>query len=288
VFPAYEAAINGYLQRFNAGYHLDNVTATNTRGGPACNYNVVINNTAVNVGGGDPQAGDHSFKNVLSAGDRNTLAIAFFLASIELDPNKANRIVVIDDPVSSLDENRSLTTVQEVRRLVNQVNQVVILSHSKPFLCRVWEGAPPNLRAALQVVRQGADSTIDTWDVNNDSITENDRRHEVLRDYLANGGQNEREVAVSIRPCLEAFFRVAYPTVFPPGTLLGPFRGICNQRVGTPQEILCQDDINELQDIVDYANLFHHDTNPAWQTEVINATQLEGFVRRALQFARRP
>jgi wobble nucleotide-excising tRNase len=288
LFPTYTAAINRYLQRFNAGYNLDSVAAVNTRGGPACSYNVVVNNTAVAVDGANPQVGTPSFKNVLSAGDRNTLAVAFFLASIELDLNRANRVVVIDDPVSSLDEHRSLTTVQEVRRLLKQVSQVVILSHSKPFLCRVWESITPPQKAALQVVRQAAASTIDAWDVNADSITENDRRHEALRDYLANGGQNEREIAAAIRPCLEAFFRVAYPEHYPPGTLLGPFRGLCGQRVGTPQEILSQADIYELRDIVDYANLFHHDTNPAWETEVINSTQLEGFVRRALEFAKRP
>jgi wobble nucleotide-excising tRNase len=288
VFPAYEAAINRYLQRFNAGYHLDSVQAMNTRGGPTCSYSVVVNNTPVAVGGGVPQPGDHSFRNVLSAGDRSTLAVAFFLASIELDANQANRIVVIDDPVSSLDEHRSLTTVQEVRRLVNQVCQVVILSHSKPFLCRVWDSATPAQKAALQVVRQGTASTIATWDINADSETENDRRHEALREYLTNGGQNEREIAAAIRPCVEAFFRVAYPEHFPPGMLLGPFREICSQRAGTPQEVLSQADIYELRDIVDYGNLFHHDTNPAWEIEVINSTQLEGFGRRVLAFAKRP
>ena len=270
------------------GYHLGSVQATNTRVGPACSYNVIVNNIAVSVGGGNPQPGDHSFKNVLSAGDRNTLAVAFFFASIELDPNRANRVVVIDDPISSLDEHRSLTTVQEVRRLLNQVGQVMILSHSKPFLCRVWESASSTQRAALQVVRQGTVSTMVPWDVNSDSVTENDRRHEALRNYLTNGGLNEREIAVAIRPCLEAFFRVAYPAHFPPETLLGSFRRTCNLQVGTPQEILSQPDIDELRDIVDYANLFHHDTNPAWETEVINSAQLEGFVRRALAFAKRP
>jgi wobble nucleotide-excising tRNase len=288
VFPAYEAAINRYLRRFNAGYHLASVQPVNTRGGPACTYNVVVNNTPVAVAGNNPQPGDHSFKNVLSAGDRNTLAVAFFLASIELDPNRASRVAVIDDPVSSLDEHRSLTTVQEVRRLLTQVAQVVVLSHSKPFLCRTWESVTAAQKAALQVVRQETGSTITAWDVNADSVTENDRRHETLREYLATGGQNEREVAMSIRPCLEAFFRVAYPEHFPAGTLLGPFRGICAQRVGTPQQILSQGDIDELRDIVDYGNLFHHDTNAAWEREVINSTLLEGFVRRTLAFAKRP
>lgn len=288
VFPAYEAAINRYLQRFNAGYHLASVQPVNTRGGPACTYSVVVNNTPVAVAGGNPQPGDHSFKNVLSAGDRNTLAVAFYLTSIELDPHRASRVAVIDDPVSSLDEHRSLTTVQEVRRLLTQVAQVIILSHSKPFLCWIWESVTAAQKAALQVVRQGNGSTITAWDVNADSETENDRRHETMREYLATGGPNEREVATAIRPCLEAFLRVAYPEHYPPGTLLGTFRRKCAQRVVTPQKILSIEDIDELRDIVDYGNLFHHDTNPAWATEVINSTQLEGFVRRTLAFAKRP
>ncbi len=288
VFPNYQAAINRHLVRFNAGFHLDSVTAANTRFGSTCTYDVVINNMAVAVAGGNPQAGDHSFKNTLSAGDRNALALAFFFASIELDPNRANKTVVIDDPVSSLDEHRSLTTVQEVRRLSTRVAQVVVLSHSKPFLCRIWEGADPATRVALHVVRDGNGSTIEAWNVARDSVTEHDRRHSVLRDYLLNAGANEREIACSVRPHLEAFFRVACPEHFPPGTLLGPFRGLCDQRVNTPQQILNTQDIHELRDIVEYANRFHHDTNPAWEAEAVNAVELTGFVTRVLTFVKRP
>jgi hypothetical protein len=38
---------------------------------------------------------------------------------------------------------------------------------------------------------------------------------------------------------------------------------------------------------VEYANGFHHDTNPACETEVINDAQLRGFVERALAFTRK-
>jgi wobble nucleotide-excising tRNase len=270
------------------------VTAVNTRGGPACTYNVIINNTPVAVAGGNPQPGDHAFRNTLSAGDRNALALAFFFASIELDLNRATKTVVIDDPVSSLDEHRSLTTVQEIRRLSTQVAQVIVLSHSKPFLCRIWEGAAPasrsapDHRVALHVVRDGNGSTIASWNVDHDSVTEHDRRSAALRDYMTNGAGNDREIAQSLRPHLEAFFRVACPEHFPPGTLLGPFRGLCDQRVNTAQQILNAADIQELRDIVEYANRFHHDTNPAWETEVVNAVELTGFVTRVLTFVKRP
>ncbi len=287
VFPGYQTSINLYLERFNAGFRLDRVTYANTRGGPTCTYNVIINNTPVAVGGADPAPGTPSFRNTLSAGDRNTLALAFFFASLDQDVQLANKVVVIDDPISSLDEHRALTTVQEIRRLAERAAQLIILSHKKPFLCRLWEGTDPTMRAALEVVREGQGSTLRGWNAALDSITEHDRRYAHLREFLDRGTADLREVAGSIRPHLEAFLRVACPEDFPPGSLLGPFLNTCRQRLGTPLEILDKDATRKLEELVDYANRFHHDTNPAWETEAINDGELRGFVERALRFARR-
>lgn len=284
IFPAYQGAINEYLGRFNAGFRLDQVDSVNTRGGSACTFTVLINNAAV------PQTADvgPAFRNTLSAGDRNALALAFFFASLEQDPQLAQKIVVIDDPMTSLDEHRSLTTVQELRRLLPRVAQVIVLSHSKPFLCNVWEGANAAERSAITLVRAAAGSTFVPWDVRQDCITEHDRRHELVTRYLqAADPATERQVAVALRPVLEAFARVAYPATFPPGGLLGPFIGICEQRVNTPAQVLEQADITELRALLDYANLFHHDSNPAWATQAINDQALVNFARRTLAFARR-
>jgi wobble nucleotide-excising tRNase len=284
IFPAYQGVINDYLGRFNAGFRLDQVDSVNTRGGSACSYSVLINNTAV------PQTADAgpSFRNTLSAGDRNALALAFFFASLEQDQQLAQKIVVIDDPMTSLDEHRSLTTVQEMRRLLPRVAQLIVLSHSKPFLCNLWEGASTADRSAIRLVRAAAGSTFAAWDVRQDCITEHDRRHELVTGYLqAADPAIERQVAAALRPILEAFARVAYPTAFQPGGLLGPFIGICEQRVNTPGKILSQTDIAELRALLDYANLFHHDSNPAWATQIINDQALVNFAQRTLAFARR-
>lgn len=284
VFPGYQTAINLYLPRFNAGFRLDSVMYANTRGGPTCTYNVLINNTPVPVGGADPAPGEPSFRNTLSAGDRNTLALAFFFASLDQDAGLANKVVVIDDPISSLDDHRTLTTVQEIRRLAERVAQVIVLSHNKPFLCRLWEGADSTACAALEVFRDGAGSSLRAWDVAQDSVTEHDRRHARLREFLASGSGDMREVARSIRPHLEAFLRVACPEHFEPGALLGPFIGVCEQRTGTAQEILDAASIQELRDLNEYARRYHHQ---GWETEPINDGALRGFVERALRFARR-
>jgi hypothetical protein len=211
----------------------------------------------------------------------------FSSASLDQDPGLGDKVVVIDDPITSLDEHRSLATVHEMRRLAEQAQQLIVLSHDKSFLCNVWEGTDPTLRAALEVVRDGDGSTIRAWDVHRDCITEHDRRHALFRDYMNTAGTNGREVAQSLRPHLESFLRVAYPEHFPPGTMLGPFCGLCEQRVGAPHEILTPLDIDELRALMDYANRFHHDTNPAWQTARINDAELLGFVRRTLAFTHR-
>jgi wobble nucleotide-excising tRNase len=287
VFPGYQTAINLYLARFNAGFRLDSVTYADTRGGPTCTYNVLISNTPVSVGGADPVPGEPSFRSTLSSGDRNTLALALFFASLDQDTGLANKVVIIDDPISSLDEHRALTTVQEIRRLAERAAQLIVLSHNKPFLCRLWEGTDATMRAALEVIRDPAGSTLRVWDVGQDAVTEHDRRHVRLRDYVANGTGDAREVARSLRPHLEAFLRVACPDQFPPGTLLGPFLNVCEQRGGTAAEILNHHAVEELRALVEYANRFHHDTNPAWETEAINDGELRGFVQRGLSFCRR-
>lgn len=286
VFPQYEVAINNYLQRFNAGFRLTEVTSVNTRGGSAVSYSVLINTVAVPLTTSNTIG--PSFRNTLSAGDRNALALAFFFASLERDPRRTEKIVVIDDPISSLDEHRSLVTIQEMRRLMDTVEQVIVLSHSKGFLCALWKGVDTAMRSAIKLDRDGVGSTLSAWDVNQDAITEHDRHYRLVLDYRGtHNAAEERTVAAALRPILESFMRVAYSDVFPPGSTLGPFIGMCQQRVGTPQEILSADDTAELRDLLDYANQFHHNTNPAWQTVMINDSELTHFSQRVMAFARR-
>lgn len=284
VFPQYEAAINKYLGKFHAGYRLGSVSSRNTRSGATCDYKVLINNVPVAL---SASAGP-SFKNTLSAGDRNTLALAFFFASLEQDADLASKIVVIDDPMTSLDEHRSLTTRQEIIALTERAGQVIVLSHEKPFLCGLWEAASRIDRAAIMVTREGDGSTLAEWNVNDDCITEHDRRHRLVAEFLNSySAAQERNVAVALRHILEAFVRVAYPGHFPPGSMLGQFVDVCRQRIGGPDEILSSADTVELRAILDYANKFHHDTNPAYETEQIHDITLEDFARRTLAFARR-
>lgn len=285
IFDTYQQAINDYLGKFNAGFQLDSMSAQNNRGGSSCTYNVLINGVLV------PLASDNgpSFRNTMSAGDRRTLALAFFFASLDQDTGLAQKIVVIDDPMTSLDEHRSLATIQEVRRLTRRVQQVILLSHSKPFLCQVWEGADKTARTALQITRsRSQSSTINDWNVREDCITEHDKRYTLIKNYIDESDpQNAQNVAIALRYVLEAFLRVAYPANFPPGKMLGQFHSECVQALKAKTPILNQADTDELRDLLDYANKFHHETSSAYATESINVQELVKYCDRTIAFAKK-
>lgn len=286
VFPAYQTSINNYLARFNAGFAIEQCQPQNTPGRPSCTYQLVVNAHRVPVASGNVAAGAHAFKNTMSAGDRNTLALAFFLSMLAQDAQQASRVGVLDDPVSSLDEHRCVATIQEARGLVGQVTQVIVLSHSKSFLARIWQHADQANTTCLTVTKDGTGSTLGTWNVTDESVTEYDKRHARLRDYATANTGNSREVAQSIRPVLEGYMRVACPEHFPPGTLLGQFRGLAQQRAAVGTHIMDANRLTLLGNLVEYSNRFHHDTNQAWDTEHINDGELAGFVRQTLNFVK--
>lgn len=285
VIPTYEAAINERLRRFNADFRIVEVQATDPRGVPSSTYCLQINDTRVQVGGAETP-GNPAFRNTLSSGDRNTLALAFFFARLDSEPNLAGTVVAIDDPITSLDDARSVVTAQELRALLPRTQQVIVLSHSKSLLCSIWEHTDQEQCTPLQL-RRTPDSTIQPWDVNNAAITEYDRRHRLLRDYVAGRvtPADVRRVAEGLRPVIEGYLRVSCPEHCPPGTLLGPF---INAARNDTLRVVPDAALDELANIKEYANRFHHDTNPDWDREVenINETQLRGFTDRVLAFVR--
>ena len=293
VFPELQDVVNSYLARFNAGYRIDRLLPSNIGGGSGstCTYNLIVNDiqdSPIAVRTANVAEGEHSFRNSMSAGDRNTLALALFFSSLDQKPELENTIVVIDDPMSSLDDHRSVTTAQEVGKLVTRAGQVIVMSHNKRFLCSIWDEVKSEERVAIEIAQNGNASTIRPWDVTQEAFTRHDQRFTLLKDYADKGNKPSIEVAQAIRFHLEGFLRVACPSALPPGKLLGQFINDCRQLVGQKDEVLDGDMIQELQEILNYANRFHHDTNPAWYSEEINVTQLKGFVRRALIFAGPP
>ncbi|WP_017280744.1 AAA family ATPase [Helicobacter pylori] len=123
--------INNYLKALNLPkYSLDK------------DYRIVLNSDALE---------NSEAKIILSDGEKTTLAFAYFLARLKLFYKKEdlkNLVVVIDDPISSLDEQRIYNTTclvakinQELARekLSNEKEkaQVFVLTHNHTFMARL-------------------------------------------------------------------------------------------------------------------------------------------------------
>ena len=183
VFPKLQDGVNGYLERFNAGFRVGSLAPANigSGSGSTCTCNVVINELPIAVRSSDSPSGEPSFRNALSAGDRSTLALALFFSSLDSNPNLSETVVVVDDPMSSLDDHRSLATVQAIREFSRRTKQAIILSHNKRFLCGILDGMRRGDEyTTLEMAPMGHESTIRNWDASQDSITEHDQRYFLL------------------------------------------------------------------------------------------------------------
>lgn len=293
VFPTYAAATNEILGSFNTGYSVE-LEPHNQSGRPSSRYGLRISNTLIPAATSATQQGVPCFKSALSAGDRTTLALAFFFAHIPASPHRAESVIVLDDPVSSLDDFRTGATIDQIKNLLDTTTQVIIFSHSKPFLCEVWDRfvvrtaiAARVPSKALQIHRSGAGSTISEWDIMDLWLTDHDRRAELFKAFLDSAvAIDAKDVAVQIRPHIESFCRYSFPEFFRPGDLLGQGLDSLRGRIGQPMQI-SQQVFNELKRLADYSNQFHHDGSPAWRCPVPRAQELEGNVKKLLELMRR-
>ena len=286
-FSRSQEKVNRYLSIFGAHFRLGGLKPVNIRSGSSTTYSAVINKTSVGVFGKSSGEPEPSFRTVFSAGDRATLALAFFFASMEQMDQHEDLVVVLDDPISSMDEGRTLATAQAIRQLARRAAQVIVFSHDKAFLCRMWTGRGDLDVAPIQIVRRGEGSTLEKWDVAAESLKDHDRRDSLFNSFLSNGQGNEREIAREIRNHLEGYLRVTCPGAFPPNTALGTrFINRCRERLGKHEEILSPEKLNELCDLLEYANSFHHDSNSAWESQDVNSDELRAYVHRVLAFAK--
>jgi wobble nucleotide-excising tRNase len=92
VVEGYRKSINAYLTTFTAGFQLDRMRVEYSGRVPNSTFCVVINDTQVDMGNDDTPLDEPSFRNTLSAGDKSTLALAFFLAQLKADPDKGDCI----------------------------------------------------------------------------------------------------------------------------------------------------------------------------------------------------
>lgn len=150
-FNSYQTQINHYLQNvFRTHFRIDNVVHVAPRGRATqsqIGYKLTIDGNDISFTPNQP----FNAKECLSEGDKTTIALAFFLSKLDIDPNKQNKILIFDDPLSSLDTNRRTYTIGIIKSLFQQLKQVVVLSHNEFFLHEVGKDIGTNDKCTLRI-----------------------------------------------------------------------------------------------------------------------------------------
>ena len=285
IIRIYESSINDYLDQFNTGFRIVN-TQHNYRGGsPSSQFQIRIGETAVNLGDSRTPSGTPCFKTTLSSGDRSALSLAFFLASLKQDPDIAHKIVVLDDPFTSLDRFRRTCTQQMVRQLKDTAKQVIVLSHDPYFLKLLYDECPVAEVKVLQMSKIGNSTIIGEWDIVSETQSGYLKDHSVLLDFYRDRRGDPRTVVRAIRPFIEGLLRNHFPGHFQPDEWLGNF--IDKIRSANPNSGLnhAQADLIEIEAINNYSKKFHHNQNPGADAEPIDSDELHGYVKRTLRLA---
>ena len=281
IITHYEKRINDLLKGFNAGFTITNIKRTYPGGTTSSTYQVLINGTPVDIGDSTTPIGTPSFRNTLSAGDKNTLAFAFFLAQLEQDDKKAEKVIVFDDPFNSQDRSRRTRTKELIKKCGQECQQILVFSHDPYFLKHLSDSLPTAEEKTLQLSRVGPQNTaVEEWDIEKETKEGYFQDHAALTAYLQEGSKNLRDIARKIRPVLEGYCRYRFPGQFTDKEWLGDMIDKIKTK-GTDHQLFSL--LEELQSINDYSKKYHHDTNHAKaDTEFIDDGELQSFVKRTL------
>ena len=289
-----ENALNKYLENFLTSFRIKQRKTKYTGGKPSSDYVIVINNQELSIGDTNVE-NKPSFKTLLSEGDKNALAFAFFMARLELmdSVELGNKIIVIDDPVSSLDKHRRQRTLNAVKELAKKVKQIIILSHDSRFLRDYWNDSKSfnHTEMPLSLYLSGVrlhESELEIWDVEMDTQSEYFKNFNRLYEYNENGSIGGelalRDIARCIRPCIEGYYKIRFPKQIKSTQSLGKtlIDNIDKAKQGEPLYHI-KKHLHTLREINNFSKKYHHDENPGYESEPISDIELKDIVSKVIR-----
>ncbi|HMR81525.1 MAG TPA: AAA family ATPase [Niabella sp.] len=212
-FSSYQTQINHYLGAvFKTHFRIDNVVHVAPQGKATQSknsYKLTIDGKDISFAPNQP----FHAKECLSEGDKSTIALAFFLSKLDIDPNRQNKILIFDDPLSSLDTNRRTYTIGIIRTLFQQLKQVVVLSHNEYFLHEIGKDIAIAEKCTLRIKENFAAnaSQIESCDLNALVKIEYFKHIEALEAFRTNPDPALKDSVLGwLRNVLEAHLRFKF------------------------------------------------------------------------------
>lgn len=272
VLKEYEKSINSFLATFGASFRLTGSSKNYVGKAPQSVFGIQFDGHTVNVAAKDSADGP-TFRTALSAGDKNTLALAFFFAQLERDAQIAKRVIVFDDPFTSLDDFRREMTAKEIVRWGSAASQVLVFSHDKHFLDAVRKKCLTQPFTSFQISVTAKDACIEPYDLEAEVKEGYLADHAELAAYAYESSQDARKAVVLMRPLLEKYIRYRFPNAIAAGKWLGDMLEIIRDDPDHPLKPVYP----QIDEINAYTAPFHHDPNTP-----LNPDEVRTFAKKTL------
>lgn len=273
----YQGAINARLDQLLARFRIVQLQGTHGAGqAPRAGYRIELRGQQVAAGGADVNR--PSFATVLSDGDRRTLALAFFLARLDVEPNLGDKIVVLDDPMTSFDALRRSKTIEVIQALSQICGQVIVLSHDAHFLKDIFESITRDgtVCATHRIGFHGEDATFTTIDLLTECENAYLRLYKRVWNFLYGPPPHDLEkVATGLRILVEGFYKLRFPRDVAPQMNLGGIRAAIGAAQANSPLARLQPLLADLARFDNYTSQDHH-----FDPSDPNAVQLQDQLRR--------
>lgn len=151
---------------------------------------------------------DSNITKVFSESDKRALALSLFWAKMDfLTPEqKQNAIIVLDDPVTSFDDNRILKSITRIKDTLREMRQVIVLTHYSHFIRNFIErGMNDDFTISfIEIAQNNETSFLRRIDSNLFTETTYDKVFSRIQSFI--NRESEVDIRSDLRPFLESLY----------------------------------------------------------------------------------
>ena len=198
----YFGLINDYFKKL--GSHSYSISRSTSNRGDKKVFGIVIKfkNTAVS---------NTDLPFIFGESDRRALALSIFWARIHNfeDVEKQSKIIVLDDPVTSFDDNRIIKNNDVIWQLNDKVDQIILLTHYPTFIREFYKRCHLSNNCAFLEIKQNHETSyLEKFDVDLFCSSEMERQFYAITDFI--NRKSAQDIRQKLRPYLENHLNVLF------------------------------------------------------------------------------
>jgi len=217
-------------------------------------------------------------KFTLSEGDKNAVALSFFLARLEVLGVK-EKIIIFDDPLSSFDRGRKTSTVYLLSKIATDCEQFFLFTHDIYFAKAVSDKLDFKKPLNLKIDRKEDSSVLIKHDINSETLSGFHKNLLTIKNYPNLPSKTEldkRNVIRCIRPVLESLIKTKYFEHFATNDWLGDIISDIRNSDDSNAISKLKPNLSDLIELNDFTKSYHHSES---ENDTVNDVEIEHYLK---------